>query len=91
MAKKNKREVEAVEEAAVNDASVEEAAAEEVAVEAAPELVDFETWFAMREARIPGHHHREILKADFNARKVPALATMAQFDAALEKYGVKLA
>ena len=80
MAKKNRREEEVVE------------ALEEAAVEAAvEELVDFETWYAQREAAIPAHHHREILKADFVARKVPAMATMDQFDTALEKYGVKLA
>lgn len=64
----------------------------EVVTEAAPEeLVDFDTWYAAREAAIPAHHYREILKADFVGRKVPAQATMGEFDNALEKYGVKLA
>jgi hypothetical protein len=63
---------------------------EQAAPEVVEELVDFETWYSIREPKIPGHHHREIIKADFKGRKVPALATMAQFDEALKKYGVKL-
>lgn len=55
------------------------------------EFVDFETWYAAREGAIPGHHRKEILKADFKGRKVPNMATMAQFDDALREYGIKLA
>lgn len=72
-------------------------AVEEAAEEAAPEVkaeepkMDFEGWHAMRKHLIPAVHKKEILKADFKARKVPALATMAEFDEALKKYGVKLA
>ena len=62
----------------------------EASVVPSQELVEFETWYSQREAQIPSHHHKEILKADFRGRKVPALATMAQFDDALRKYGVKL-
>lgn len=65
--------------------------ADEQAEESAPEMVDFEEWHAKRAAQIPAHHHKEILKADFKGRKVPELATMAEFDEALKKYGVKLA
>jgi hypothetical protein len=69
-----------------------EAAVEEAAPKAEQEeLMDFEAWYALRESAIPGHHHKEILKADFNARKVPAMATAEEFDNALKKYGVKLA
>ncbi len=57
----------------------------------APEAVEFETWFAAREKQIPRHHHREILKADFNARGLEDMATMADWDAALKMYGVDLA
>lgn len=53
-------------------------------------LVEFEEWFSQREKLIPAHHHREIIRADFLARKVPKLATMDQFDEALRKYGVRL-
>ena len=72
----------------------------EEVMEAAPEVVeekveepkiDFDGWHAMRKHRIPAIHKKEILKADFKARKVPALATMAEFDEALKKYGVQLA
>lgn len=74
-----------------------ELAAAEKAVEAAPEVqaeepkVDFDGWYALRKHLIPAIHKREILLADFKARKVPAEATMAEFDKALKKYGVKLA
>lgn len=67
------------------------------AVEAAPKVkaeqpkLDFDGWHAMRKHLIPAVHKKEILKADFKARKVPALATVAEFDEALKKYGVKLA
>ena len=54
------------------------------------ELVDFETWHSTRAKMIPTHHYKEILMADFKARKTPAKATMAEFDEALKKYGVKL-
>ena len=30
--------------------------------------MDFDTWYAIRKDLIPGHHHKEILKADFDAR-----------------------
>lgn len=93
MAKKMNKEVELQETAPnMEEATVKEAAPKVVAKSApTEEHVDFETWYAAREAAIPAHHHREILKADFAGRKVPAQATMTQFDAALEKYGVKLA
>lgn len=53
-------------------------------------LLEFEEWFSQREELIPAHHHREIIKADFLARKVPKMATMDQFDEALRQYGVRL-
>lgn len=52
--------------------------------------IDFETWYVVRKGLIPAHHHREIIKADFQARKIPALCTLEEFDSALEKYGLKL-
>lgn len=59
----------------------------------APEvhLVDFDGWYGARASRIPAHHHKEILRADFKGRKVPVMASMADFDEALKKYGVRLA
>ena len=55
------------------------------------ELVEFETWFASRGPKIPRHHYREILKADFKARGLKDMASMKDFDEALTMYGVKLA
>jgi hypothetical protein len=65
-----------------------EVAVPEVAVE--EPKIDFDTWFIVRKSVIPGHHHREIIKADFLGRKVPMQATIKEFDDALAKYGIKL-
>jgi hypothetical protein len=62
----------------------------ETQAEAELELVDFETWYSIRQEEIPAQHHKEIIKADFNARKMPKMATIKEFDLALAKYGVKL-
>ena len=53
--------------------------------------VDFDVWYGVRSKHIPSIHYKEILKADFKGRKVPTKATMAVFDEALKKYGIKLA
>lgn len=87
MAKKFNKKGEMVEVADETAAPVAEAAAIE---DSAPELYSFEEWYAQRSDKIPAHHHKEILKADFKGRKVPELASMDEFDAALKKYGVKL-
>lgn len=55
------------------------------------DLVDFDAWYGVRSKQIPSQHRKEILKADFKGRKVPAMTTMAEFDLALKKYGVLLA
>lgn len=70
----------------------EEAAPAPVAEEPKAEepKVTFDGWYALRSSVIPAIHKKEILKADFKGRKLPALATMAEFDEALKKYGVKL-
>lgn len=52
--------------------------------------VDFNVWFAMREKKIPGQHLREIIAADFKGQGLSMRETLAAFDAALAKYGVKL-
>ena len=50
--------------------------------------IEFDTWYAMRSHLIPPHHLKEIIKADFKGRGVPSMATIAEFDEALRKYGV---
>lgn len=55
-----------------------------------PKKVEFDAWYAARSASIPAIHKKEIIKADFKGRKVPMIASMEDFDKALEKYGVKL-
>lgn len=52
--------------------------------------VDFDVWFAMREKKIPSQHLREIIWADFKGQGLSKKATIADFDAALLRYGVKL-
>lgn len=52
--------------------------------------VDFNVWFAMREKKIPAQHMREIIWADFKGQGLSAKETVAVYDAALTKYGVKL-
>lgn len=52
--------------------------------------VDFDAWFAVRSPRIPKHHHKEIIKADFSARGIEQSESLEVFDEALRKYGIKL-
>ncbi len=90
MGKKNRQAKDM--ELAVNEAEMAdeaEAAPEQEAAAEEPK-VQFDGWYALRSARIPAIHKKEILKADFKGRKVPMLATMAEFDEALKKYGVEL-
>jgi hypothetical protein len=65
-----------------------EAAAEQVEEQA--EKFDFDTWFSMRESKLARQHRKEIIKADFTARGLKQCESLADFDAALVKYGVKL-
>lgn len=53
--------------------------------------LEFDGWWALRSAAIPAIHKKEIIKADFKGRKVSMVSTIAEFDEALKKYGVKLA
>lgn len=52
--------------------------------------VEFNVWFAMREKKIPAQHLREIIWADFAGQGLSKRETVANYDAALAKYGVKL-
>lgn len=61
----------------------------EVVVEPEP-TVEFDVWFAMRERRIPPQHLREIIRADFQGQGLSKYATVAVYDQALAKYGIKL-
>lgn len=61
---------------------------EEVVVE--EPQIEFDGWWALRGSVIPAIHKKEVIKADFKGRKVPMVGTLAMFDAALKKYGVKL-
>jgi hypothetical protein len=93
MSKKNKQaknmELDVVEQAM--DEAPEEIVVEEPRKRAEAPKVEFDGWYAARRHSIPAIHKKEILHADFKGRKVPMVATMAEFDEALKKYGVKLA
>ncbi len=52
--------------------------------------VSFDVWYAMREKKIPPQHLREIIWADFRGQGLSKRETVATFDTALAKYGVKL-
>jgi len=70
---------------------MERKAREESAPQIAEETkVSFDSWYHMRKDKIPSCHLKEILAADFKARNMPNNATIAEFDKALELYGVKL-
>lgn len=58
--------------------------------EGTPSKVEFDTWFYLRSEHIPGHHMKEVVLADFKARKLTKLETPETFDKALESYGIKL-
>ena len=62
---------------------------------AAPRKVEelrmhFDSWYALRSQQFPKKHYKEILKADFTARGLSEKEACASYDAALNKYGVKL-
>lgn len=61
-----------------------------VAAAPKPMKLDFDAWWAMREKKVPQHHLKEIILADFQARKLSLQETMQTYDEALRKYGVKL-
>lgn len=91
MAKKKKTKLMGYEgdDAIYETVEVEEEAAP-VAPKAEEPKIEFDAWFAMRSAVIPKVHKKEIIKADFKARKIPMVASIAEFDKALKKYGVEL-
>jgi hypothetical protein len=88
MAKKNRQAKDM--ELAAADEAMDKAPEEKAEPKAAPK-VHFDGWWSLRKDAIPAIHKKEIIKADFSARKVPAMATMAEYDEALKKYGVVLA
>ena len=59
-------------------------------VEETVPTVAFNVWFAMREKKIPARHLREIIWADFKSQGLSTDETVAAFDGALARYGVKL-
>lgn len=62
------------------------------ATQAAPEpmKVDFDAWWAMVEKKIPEHHRKEVIQADFRARGLSPRESLKAYHEGLEKYGLKL-
>lgn len=87
MSRKSKKNM-ALEAAA--PAAPEVAAEEQPRKKADAPKVQFDAWWAARASQIPAIHKKEIIRADMKGRKVPMVATMAEFDEALKKYGVML-
>jgi poly(3-hydroxyalkanoate) synthetase len=52
--------------------------------------LDFDAWWILTENKIPGHHYKEIIQADFRARGLSSKETMQSYNEALKKYGLKL-
>lgn len=64
---------------------------EESAPKAAVEKkVSFDSWYHQRKHMIKKCHMKEVIWADFVARGLTKEHTVAEFDKALELYGVKL-
>jgi hypothetical protein len=52
--------------------------------------VSFNDWYARRKEYIPNYHKKEVIWADFKARKIKEFETMEKFDAALKLYGINI-
>ena len=59
------------------------------AVKAQLPKMAFDAWWAMTQKKLPQHHHKEVVMADFMARGLSTQESMATFNKALEQYGVK--
>lgn len=52
--------------------------------------VDFDAWWAMVERKIPAHHRKEVIWADLRARGLSQNESLKDYNAGLQKYGLKL-
>lgn len=84
--KSNMQQKQEIKQESVNEVTVQQ----ESILESQEPLIDFDAWFCLRQDSIPGHHHKEIILADFKARGLSTLETMSSFDEALRLYGIKL-
>lgn len=55
----------------------------------AVEVFEFDVWWALRQDKIPGHHMKEVIKADMMARGLSNNESLEDFDKALKQYGIK--
>ena len=60
-----------------------------IAVEKVEEKISFDVWWSLRCKLIPKIHKKEEILANFKAWGLSLKEKMADFDAALEKYGIK--
>lgn len=56
----------------------------------AERVLSFDSWFHQRKDKIAKCHKKEVIWADFIARGLKESQTKAEFDRALELYGIKL-
>jgi len=54
------------------------------------ETYEFDVWWVLRQDKIPGHHMKEVIKADMKARGLSDKESLEDFDVALKQYGIKL-
>ncbi len=95
MAKREKKQVDLMKEIKdmerkAREEALIEASKQEMSESSKEEEVLFDAWYAMRSSSIPSRHMKEILRADFAGRGLGNKETIAKYDAALGKYGVKL-
>lgn len=90
MIKKNKKERVQELQALVAAHKMAPAEAEALEQQEDADTIDFDGWWAARQTKIPRQHHKEVIKADFRGRGLTTKETMADFDAALVQYGIKL-
>ena len=52
--------------------------------------IDFDAWWAMNEKKIPAHHHKEVILADFRARGLSLRESIQSYNDGLKRYGLKI-
>jgi hypothetical protein len=83
MANKTKKQI----KAEIKEMEAKKRQESEIKVDVA---ISFDSWFHRRSERIPKGHYKEVIAASFRSMKVPMMATIAEFDEALAKYGLKI-
>ncbi len=83
MGKKNKNK-------RMSQSNAQEASAPMSQEAPAVETYEFDVWWVLRQDKIPGHHMKEVIRADMMARGLSDKESLEDFDVALKQYGIKL-